>query len=172
MLFRVPEGSDASIEYERMIAQQEIDCADLEAWKKRPVSAAARAEMERIAEALQSWRPKLERFQPASPLPWIELTDESLPIQFEISEGSVSVTVAYFGDNAAEVMEYITRSFELLQAAAGYSAYDPQLGRAVTSADLNEMVQQYDGVNDAFPEVMAHGRSADTPAKKPWWKIW
>src|SRR3954447_20482666 len=119
--------------------QQEHESADLDTWMKRPVTDEARAEMQRIAGMLKSWRPSLEEFRQESPLPWIELNDHELQVQFEIFDGTVAVTLPYFRDRAQEMMECVTGSFETLYAAARYSAYDPQLGRLVTSADLNEM---------------------------------
>jgi len=126
-LFRVPEGIDGSLAYQHITERQERDSADLDAWVKRPVARERRAEMERIARVLKSWRPALEEFQPESPLPWIELNDEDLQLQFEICEETVAVTMPYFRDRAQEMMECATGCFETLGAAAGYSAYDPQL---------------------------------------------
>ena len=68
-LFSVPEGTDPSLAHQQLIERQESDSADLDAWVKRPVSGAHRAEMERLASVLKSWRPVLEQFQPKSPLP-------------------------------------------------------------------------------------------------------
>jgi hypothetical protein len=68
-LFRVPEGTDPSVAYQKMMEQEEIESADLGEWMKRPVPDKRRADMERVATALESWRPSLARFQPASPLP-------------------------------------------------------------------------------------------------------
>jgi hypothetical protein len=170
-LFRVPDGAGASLVYQQIVDRQERESADLDAWRKRPVPAPARAEMQRIAGVLKSWRPALEEFRPESPLPWIELNDEDLQIQFEIYDGTVAVTIPYFRDRAQEMMECVTGCFEPLHAAAGYSAFDPQLGRIVTVEDLSRMVAQYRGIDRALPEILAHNRES-TAGKKPWWKIW
>ncbi len=171
-LFRVPEGAEPSLAYQQIMEQQEIESADLNAWMKRPVPDAARAEMQRIASVLKSWRPALEEFQPTAPLPWIELNCEDLQVQFEVYDGSVAVTMPYFRDQAREMMECVTGCFEMLNATAGYHAYDPQLGRIVTSADLNEMVAKYRGMDSALPEVLARSRESLAARRKPWWKLW
>jgi hypothetical protein len=82
---------------------------------KRPVPDSQRAEMERLASALESWRPALERFQPTSPLPWIELNDEDLQLQFEVYEAMVSITMPYFRDRAEEMMKCATDSFDVVK---------------------------------------------------------
>ena len=171
-LFRVPEGTDPSLAHQQLVERQESDSADLDARLKRPVPIAQRAEMERLASVLKSWRPALERFQPKSPLSWIELSDENLQVQFEIYDAAVSVTMPYFRERAQEMMECVTGCFETLNDAAGYSAYDPQLGRFVTAADLKEMVASYREMDRALPEILSRGRESLTARKKPWWKIW
>ncbi|SRR5579871_663984 len=98
MLFPVPEGADPSLAYERAIEQQESGA------NPELASASARLEIERIASVLKTWRPGLREFRPKAPLPWIELTDESLQLQFQIYDGSVSVTIPYFRDRAQEMM--------------------------------------------------------------------
>jgi hypothetical protein len=171
-LFRVPDGTEPSLAYQQIADQQEIDSANLDAWMKTPVLDRRRAEMERVAGALESWRPALERFQPPSPLPWIELNDEALQLQFEIYEAMVSITMPYFRDRAEEIMKCVTDSFEVLKSAAGYVAYDPQLGRIVTATDLSEMVARYRKMDDALPEILAQSRESLSGKKKPWWKLW
>ena len=171
-LFRVPDGTEPSLAYQQIADQQEIDSANLDAWMKRPVLDKRRAEMERVAGALESWRPALERFQPTSPLPWIELNDEALQLQFEIYEAMVSITMPYFRDRAEEIMKCVTDSFEVLKSAAGYVAYDPQLGRIVTATDLNEMLARYRKMDDAHPGILAQSRESLSGKKKPWWKLW
>jgi hypothetical protein len=171
-LFRVPNGLDPSLAYNQIMEQQERESADLVTWMKRPVTDEVRAEMQRIAGMLKSWRPSLEEFRQESPLPWIELNDHELQVQFEIFDGTVAVTLPYFRDRAQEMMECVTGSFETLYAAARYSAYDPQLGRLVTSADLNEMVVQYRDVDRALPQILAQSRQSLDAKKRPWWKLW
>lgn len=171
-LFRVPEDTDPSLAHQRLIEQQESESADLDSWTKRPVPSAQRAEMERIASVLKSWRPTLQEFQPKAPLPWIELNDEDLQLQFEVYHGTVAVTMPYFRDRAQEMMECATSSIEVLNAAAGYLAFDPQLGRVVTAADREEMVASYRGMDGALPEIIVQGRESLTTKKEPWWKLW
>lgn len=171
-LFRVPDGTEPSLEYQQIVEQQEIESADLDAWMKRPVPDRRRAEMERLASALESWRPALERFQPTSPLPWIELNDEDLQLQFEVYEAMVSITMPYFRDRAEEMMKCVTDSFEVLRSAAGYVAYDPQLGRIVQATDLSELVARYREMDRALPEIITQSRESPNGRKKPWWKLW
>lgn len=64
-LFRIPDGADASLEYQQIADRQERESADLDAWMKRPIAEPARKEMQRIANVLKSWRPELEEFQPS-----------------------------------------------------------------------------------------------------------
>jgi hypothetical protein len=171
-LFRVPDGVDPSLAYQQMMEQQESEGADLDAWIKRPVSDAARAEMRRIVGVLKSWRPALEEFRPTSPLPWIELNDEDLQVQFQVYDGNAGVTMPYFRDRAQEMMVCMTGCFEPLNVAAGYTAYDPQLERVVTSTDLNEMVALYRGMDRALPEILAQSSDSLSGKKKSWWKPW
>jgi hypothetical protein len=170
-LFRVPEGSDACLVYQQITERDEANCADLNEWLQRPVPESVRAEMRRIADVLKCWRPALEEFRPASPLPWIELNDEDLSVQFEIYDGIVAITIPYFGDRVQALMECVTGCFEPLQAAAGYIAFDPQLGRVVASADLGGMMTQYQRVDDALeiPHISSEGIAG---GKRSWWKFW
>jgi hypothetical protein len=171
-LFRVPEGTDPSLAHQQLVEQQESDSADLDSWMKRPVPGARRSEMERMASVLKSWRPRLDEFQPKSPLPWIELNDEDLQLQFLVYDATVDVTMPYFRDRAQEMMECVTGCFEALNAAAGYRAHDPQLGRIVTAADLKEMVARYREMDRALPEILSQSRESLTARRKPWWKFW
>jgi hypothetical protein len=51
-----------------------------------------------------------------------------------------------------------------LLAAEGYVTYDPQMGRIIASADVDEMAALYRGMDDKLPGILA--------ATKPWWKFW
>lgn len=105
-------------------------------------------------------------------MPWIELNDEELEVQFEVYDGTVAVTLPYFRDRAQQMLECVTGCFETLDAAAHYSAYDPQLGRIVTSADLNQMIAQYREMDRALPEILANNSESRAANKRPWWKLW
>jgi hypothetical protein len=78
----------------------------------------------------------------------------------------------YFRDRAEEMMKCVTDSFKVLKSAAGYVAYDPQLGRIVTATDLSEMVARYRRMDRALPEILAQSRESLSGKKKPWWKLW
>lgn len=166
-LFHVPDGADASAVYQQMIEQEEKAVSDLDAWVQRPVPEPARAEMRTIADALKAWRPTLVEFQPKKPLPWIDLDDETLNIQFSVHEGSVGVTMPYFRDQARKMMECVIGCMQTL-GPSGYCAYDPQLGRIVTPADIDQMATLYRDMDRALPAIRAH----NTATKKPWWKFW
>lgn len=169
-LFAVSDGADAVLTYQELLAQEERESSDLDAWLKQPVPESARAQMRRLADALKAWRPALEEFHPKSPLPWIELNDDDLLLQFSIRQRTVGITMPYFGERAQEMMECATGCVETLKAAAGYVAYDPQLDRIVTAADLGDMVTEYRRMDREFPEVAASQSAHAT--KKPWWKLW
>ncbi len=154
-----------SLAYDAWAEEQERLAAD-EEWMQRPLSDAVRTEMRSVAEALKAWRPELEEFFPEKPLPWIELNDETLMVQFSIAEDSVSATMPYYGEDANPMMECLTSSIAVL-AATGYIAYDPQLGRAVTVADKEEMAALYAGVPSPAVTALSIGQG-----KKPWWKFW
>ena len=172
-LFRVPDGGDALLSYRKLRKNDEANAADLDGWKNQPISAPVRAEMRRIADALKSWRPELEEFVPNGTLPWIELNDPDLSIQFAVQSDHVDVTMPYFGREAPEMMECVTGSFSLLNRVAGLIAYDPQLDRIVTAADLNDMIGHYQAVDDALPGMLEQ-LNQQSPAElaRPWWKFW
>ena len=84
----------------------------------------------------------------------------------------VSVTMPYFRDRAEEMIKCVTDSFEVLKSAAGYIAYDPQLGRVVTAKDSSEMTGEYRRMDRALPEILAQSRDSLSGKMKPWWKFW
>jgi hypothetical protein len=172
-LFHIPDGINAERAYQELMAQEERETANLDSWLKRPVAEPARAEMRRLADMLKLWRPSLEEFQPQSRLPWIELNDDDLQVQFEVYEGTVAITMPYFRQHAQEMMECATGCFGILEVAAGYIAYDPQLGRIVNTGDLNEMVTQYRRMDRELPGIVAdYNPQPSVAPKKPWWKVW
>jgi len=79
--------------------------------------------MHRIAVLLKSWRPTLKEFQTEPVLPWIELNDDDLEVQFTVYDGTVEVSLPYFRDTGEDMIQCITESFEILHAE-GYFAYD------------------------------------------------
>jgi hypothetical protein len=90
-------GLDAHAAYREHQDREEREAADYKEWIKRLVPAAERAEMERIAGALQVRHPAFERFQPEQPLPFIELDDKDLQVQVNIRADSTDVTCPTFG---------------------------------------------------------------------------
>jgi len=69
------------------------------------------------------------------------------------------------------MVECAASAFVILKSA-GYIAWDPQLGRIVTEADLNDMVAQYRRMDNALPGILADLDRRPAGAKKPWWKVW
>jgi hypothetical protein len=138
---------------------------DYQEWLKRLVPAAERAEMERIAGALQARHPAFERFQPERPLPFIELDDEDLQVQVNICAHSVDVTMPYVRANARDMLHAVRICIEVLEKEAGLLAYDPQLDRMITAADVTAMYEQYRATDSVLPQIRGLGN-------KPWWKFW
>lgn len=131
------------------------------------VDETARAEIRRVAEALKVWRPELEEFVPEESRPWIDLTDENLQLQFSVGEGKVHIHMPYFREWVEEILAVVAESLRVMGEVAGYEAYDPQLERVVTSADVRAMAAQYRKVDVS---VIAKGLAK--AGKKPWWKFW
>jgi hypothetical protein len=113
--------------------------------------------MERLADAVTSCWPSFVRFQPPSPLPWIELNDEDIQIQFSVYEQTASITIPYFGEPTDQLMRCIRCCLRASREECGYIAFDPQLGRVVTVDDLDQIAQLYRGM---------------ALKAKPWWKFW
>jgi hypothetical protein len=75
----------------------------------------------------------------------------------------------YFREPVEEMMKCVTECIQILKITTDYVAYDPQLGRIVSTADLGEMVAQYRYVDNWHsPDAT----QSSTAARKPWWKIW
>jgi hypothetical protein len=156
-LFAIPEGVDPARAYQDLMEHEERVLGK----PAEQLPDRARA----IADRLQTECPGLQRFEPLPPVGWIELNEEDLPAQIHIDGQMVSITMPYFGERASELMRFAGRCCDVVTAEAGYVAFDPQLGRVVTAADLGAMAGHYNRVNAAFPEVIA-------ARKKPWWKFW
>lgn len=167
--FRVPEGVDPSVAFDERMEQEE---EALEG-EGLPLSESDLAEMKRVVDALLQWRPNMEVFTPKPPLRWIELTEEELQVQFSVQADSVSMTMPYLRKHADEMMEFVAGSFAVLEAAAGYVPFDPQLGRLVTKADLEGMLALYRKVDIATLRLDIEEGLIEVPGtKKPWWKFW
>ncbi len=123
--------------------------------------------MQRLAEAVRTRWPSFVQFHPASPLPWIELNDDDLQVQFTVYDQTASITVPYFRERTDELMEWIGCCLRACLKECGYVAYDPQLGRAVTIDDLYQIAQLYRSMDNALPVFAG---SIQRP--KPWWKFW
>lgn len=94
-LFRVPAGANAGQVFEELMDEEERLAEDIDGWMSRPIADSVQAEMRKTAEIIKAWRPALEEFRPDKLLPWIELNDEDLAIQFSIRETHVSITMPY-----------------------------------------------------------------------------
>ena len=100
------------------------------------------------------------------------LNDDELELQFCVYDGSVSITMPYFRDRAEEMMNCVCGCFAPLKSANGYSAYDPQLERVVTVADIAAMLAQYRSMDRLLPEILEESRESPTAPTKRWWKFW
>jgi len=130
-----------------------------------------RAKMRRIADALKASHPAFAEFEPETPLPWIELTDEELLVQFTVSEDSVEINLPYFRDWPEAMFRCVTGGIAVVHELTDYVAFDPQMERVVTASDFNDIVIQYQRVDQASVlKSLAFG--PDPISGKPWWKFW
>ena len=163
--FRTPEGVDPVRLYREIEQREESGEQDAV-----PPTSADRLQMRRVATGLKHWRPSLLEFVSNEPLAWIELDDTDLQIQFVIRGDHVSATFPYFGDRPRQTMETVIGCAEVLREIAHYSAFDPQLERAVTRADLDSMVAAYTRV-DRSP-VLDVDVDETAARQRPWWRFW
>jgi len=169
-LFQLREGADPERAWQELMQQDEQNAAAPGERLKRQMPESVRARMQQLADQLTSLRPSWEQFQPPAPMPWIELNDEQLQLQVIINERTVDITLPYFRPGAKEMMACVKETIRAIHAVTGYAAYDPQLGRVVTEADIENMLAQYLSVDP--PETPAGLPQSPAPAKKPWWKFW
>jgi len=168
--FRVPDGLAPQAAYEHFMEQEEMNV--LSSSGDKPISDSAKKQMESVAATLKAWRPEFQQFQPDRALAWIELNDEQLALQLIISPDAVDATVSYFGDRAEEVIETLVGCSKVLTDAAGYIAYDPQLGRQVTASDRDEMIAQYKRIDTSILHSVPAALPNLRNASRPWWKFW
>lgn len=171
VLLRIPEGGDAETSYREFAAAEEADT--LAGTAAAAQSPGVRDEVRRLADVLRWWRPSLQVFEPKGPAPLIQLSDEGLQMQIEVCDRAVAVSIPCFRERAQEMMNALMGCVEAVQATVPYAAYDPQLGRVVYIGDLEEMLRQYRGVDQALPEISRQQAQPGPPsaaAKKPWWK--
>jgi hypothetical protein len=127
----------------------------------RPLSPAARAWLERIADRLQAHDPQLERFTTER---HIELTGaDDTGIQVSLFSGELAVTVAYWhtGPAARAVMQIVWSYLAILEQETGWEVYDGQLGRSLYRAhDLDKVTSRYTAMSarlhQMFPEALRH----------------
>jgi hypothetical protein len=97
---------------------------------------------------------------------FIQLDCGELDVQIVVHAGSVEISVPYFREHVRESLSCLRACVAVLGAERGYAAWDPQLGRAITPADLDGMVRQYRDVDPILPMLRKK------VAAKPWWKFW
>ena len=166
-LFQIPDGLDIEAAYERLVQREEAETGNIDEWVRRQLPEAARVQMQQLADAIRAqWAPLIQ-FEPKSPLPWIELNDENLQLQVSVYADSVSITMPYFRERTPEVMDCIHCCIQVCQEHRGYAAFDPQLGRAVTTRDRESMTRAYHDIDDALP-----GIRGNSPPKRRWWQFW
>lgn len=167
-LFEILQGVDPGIAFERLTQHEEAEVVNGgDQWLKRSLPAPTRAQMQQLADALRARWTAFSQFEPKSPLPWIELNDEDLQVQVEVYEDSVSITMPYFREHTSEMMRCIGCCIQVCHEHRGYTAFDPQLGRTVTTDDGDSIAAAYRQMDAALPEIRGAG-----PATKRWWKFW
>ncbi len=119
-LFQPIDGIDPKLTYQSLIEQDERQSGDLEQYLKRAVPELVRTQMQRVADTLKSRHPAFTQFQPDAPLPWIELNDEDLQVQVNISELKVDITIPYFRKGTEGMIECVRDCIEVLNHDAGY----------------------------------------------------
>ncbi len=119
-LFQVPDGLDAEAAYRQLTEEEESEIPDLQAWVRRPIPDSVRQRMQELADAVKSAWPAFVQFQPASPLPWIELTDSATDVQISFNERSVSINMPYFRKDEKSMLVCVAICLEVLQQHGGY----------------------------------------------------
>ena len=154
-LFRLPEGADPAEFFDQLQEAEEQNALDEEAGGSVPLDGSTGERLQKIADSLKSGRPGFEQFEPSSPVPWIELTDEGLLAQVMISERAVHITVPYFRPKAKEMLALVADRIDRLSRDAGFVAFDSQLGRLVTASEMSALETQYREMDQHL-----------------WWKFW
>jgi hypothetical protein len=168
-LFEIRERVDAGSAYEQLMRQEEAELAGVgDEWLKRSLPASTRTRMQQLADALRARWVRFVQFEPKSPLPWIELNDENLQVQVSVYENSVSITIPYFREQVVEMMACLSSCIQVCHELRGYTAFDPQLGRAVTADDSESITRAYRSMNRTFPDP-----ARETKSKNSWWnRLW
>jgi hypothetical protein len=171
-LFQPVEGVDPKLTYQNLIEQDERQSGDLEQYLKRAIPELVRTQMQRVADTLKSRHPAFTQFQPDAPQPWIELNDEDLQVQVNVSEFKVDITMPYFRKGAGGMIECVCDCIHVLNQDAGYLAYDSQLDWFVTAIDSEDMIVKYRSMDRALPGIITQAFPPSGNPKRPWWKIW
>lgn len=116
--------------------------------------------MERTAQALQTACLTLARSGQAPEE--IAFYDEETQLQLTIAGATVDVTIPYFRKNGALAFGRMHACIAALQPL-GFAAFDPQLDRIVTRADLPTQLAAVKDTNEALPQALS---------AKPWWRFW
>jgi len=170
VLFGLPKPANPAQFCEQLQEQEEQRILDEEGSSARPLDERVRARMQKLADSPRSLSSGFEQFEPPSPAPWIELTDEKHEVQVTISEQAVHITLPYFRSELREKLSLVARCVETLHRDAGLVAFDPQLGRVVTADDMGLLEKQYRDMDRHLPEITA--RKEEASQKKSWWKLW
>ena len=171
-LFYLPDGANPAEVYRQLQDKEEQKLLNLDAGQHRPPQQGKLEKMQALADSLKSCCPAFEQFQPGRPLPWIELTEENLQLQVTIQEDMVSISMPYFRERSAEMMNLAGKCIEALTNEGGFVAYDPQLERIVRVNDLSDALTQYHDMDRHLPDMIAAASREKTRVRRPWWKIW
>jgi hypothetical protein len=104
-------------------------------------AAGAREQIDRIASAIQTKLPHLERSD-GDDFVELDTPEGSNPYQILISPNQVGAGVPYWDDDerAAATYRELLGALEIVREQTGWTIYDPQLGRAIGADDLPDIL--------------------------------
>jgi hypothetical protein len=156
LLLRLEPGEDPDAALERL--EGDGEGAPDEAGLQRARDAAA---------AAQERFPGLDRHDDEAA---VELTslDEAKPYQVSLFADQGGANIPYWHDDerARETYDEVFGILEVVCERTGWSIYDPQLGRLVTTADLPEILGMHGRGVDAVRRIAAEEPPQPPPAQK------
>jgi hypothetical protein len=128
------------------------------------------SELPQLAERLKSRVPEFRQAPATGGRPWIEL-DHDAQVQVLITNRDIGITMPYFRKGLDKMMAVVAACIDCL-AEAGFVAYDPQVDKIITTADLGSMAAQYRDTDRVLPEIIRDSKKRRSQSVKPWWKFW
>jgi hypothetical protein len=113
----------------------------LERLEEETPDSAALEQMGRIASAIQARLPQLERHE-GDGFVELDTPEGANPYQILISANQVGASVPYWDDDERAEATYgeLLGALEIVREQTGWSIYDPQLDRLVTTDDLSDIL--------------------------------